>query len=247
MLMPVGPTAIQLLRNLPLFSHARSEDLDALASRVRRVEAKRKTVLYRQGERCEGFHVVVYGRIKMSLLSSDGMDKPVQLIGPGGCFGDITMLNGEGYFFNVQALEDSLFFYVPREALVELIERDSGFAMAMLCSLASRVKGIVDDIESSSFRPPVQRLAGYLLRQLPLAGGAQMAQIQLPICKNVVAGYLSLTPETLSRCFKDLNALGLVAVDGPSVVIHDIAGLRAFTSGPRQNLRSYLGGRVRAA
>ncbi|MEF7612449.1 Crp/Fnr family transcriptional regulator [Aquincola sp. MAHUQ-54] len=227
MLMPTKATAAQLLRNVPLFSHARQEDLEALATQVCRVEAKRKEVLFRQGDRCDGFHVVVYGKIKMSLLSWHGTDRPIQLIGQGGCFGDITMLNGEGYFLNVQALEDSLFLYLPREAIVRLIERDSAFAMAMLRSLSSRVKGIVDDIESYSLQPPAQRLVHYLLRQLP-ADGLKTAQIELTLCKNVVAGHLNLTPETLSRCFKELTDGGLLAVAGRRLVIHDVDRLSAF-------------------
>lgn len=229
---PTQATLLQLLRNVPLFCHARDEDLETLAGKARRIRAKRKEILYRQGDPCDGFHVVVYGQIKMSLLSWQGADKPIQLIGQGGCFGDITMLNGEGYFLNVQALEDSLFLYLPREAIVQLIERNSAFAMAMLRSLSSRVKGIVDDIESYSLQPPTQRLVRYLLRLLP-SDGAKTAQIRLSICKNVVAGHLRLTPETLSRCFKELADARLVSVEGRSVLVHDVAELAAFLPATR--------------
>ncbi|APW40754.1 hypothetical protein RD110_16715 [Rhodoferax koreense] len=229
---PTQATLLQLLRNVPLFRHAGDEDLALLAAKARRVRARRKEVLYRQGDPCDGFHVVVYGQIKMSLLSWQGADKPIQLIGQGGCFGDITMLNGEGYFLNVQALEDSLFLYLPRDAIVQLIERNSAFAMAMLRSLSSRVKGIVDDIEAYSLQPPTLRLVRYLLRLVP-GDGAKTAQIRLSIRKNVVAGHLSLTPETLSRCFKELIAARLVAVEGSSVLVHDVAQLTAFLSAAR--------------
>lgn len=215
---------VQMLRAVPLFSHARDDDLCALAARVQRVQARRRQLLFRQGDRCEGFHVVVYGRIKMYLLSAQGAERPIQLIGPGGCFGDITMLTGDGYFMNVQALEDSLFLYLPREAIVDVIGHDSAFAMAMLRSLSSRVKGIVEDIGSYTMHPPRQRLVYFLLRQLPAHGG-NTASVELDVGKNVVAAHLNLTPETLSRCLKELSDEGIVAVQGRQVLVHDVERL----------------------
>lgn len=224
MLMLAREAVVGMLRVVPLFSRASDEDLDALAARVRRVSVRRRQLLFREGDACEGFHVVVYGRIKMYLLSSQGAERPIQLIGQGGCFGDITMLTGDRYFMNVQALEDSLLLYLPREAIVAVIERDSGFAMAMLQSLSMRVKGIVEDIGSYSMRPPLQRLVYFLLRQLPPHGG-NSARIELGFGKNVVAAHLNLTPETLSRCLKELVDDDIVSVAGRSLLVHDVERL----------------------
>lgn len=246
MQMPNKPTVVQLLRKVPLFTHTRAQDLELLADQVRRVEARRKEVLFRQGDPCEGFHIVVYGKIKMSLLSWQGEDRPIQIIGEGGRFGDITMLNGEGYFLNVQALEDSLFLYLPRAAIVALIERDSAFAMDMLRSLSSRVRGIVEDIESYSLQPPTQRLVRYLLRLLP-PGPAQSAQVELPVDKHVVAAHLNLTPETLSRCLRELVDGGLMTVAGRQLVIHSAERLGACLTGPQRPPRRQARMRARPA
>jgi CRP-like cAMP-binding protein len=222
-------SASQALKRLPLFSQARIADLELLARSAHKVYAKRKEILFNQGDPCEGFNVVVYGRVKMSLPTWVGGEKPVQIIEAGSSFGDITMFNGDSYFMNVQALEDSLFYYVPREAIMQLISNDPQFAMHMLGSLSSKVKSLVDDIESFTLQPPAARLITYLLRLLP-HDCAKTAKIELNMNKNIVAAQLNLTPETLSRYFKELMNKGLVTVEGRWVFVHDVDQLGVYLS-----------------
>lgn len=214
----------QLLGSVPLFQQAEAHYLERLARTVQRIYAERKKILFKQGDACDGFHVIVYGRIKMSLVAWNGVDKPIQLMGPGECFGDITMFNEQPYFLNVQTLEDSLLLYIPRQSIIELIEHDSRFALRMLASLAVRVRGMVDDIESFSLQPPAARLVTYLMRLLP-SNCMKTARIELTLNKNIVAAHLNLTPETLSRYFKELSQAGLVSVHGRTVQVHDVDAL----------------------
>lgn len=130
--------------------------------------------------------MLVSGKVKLSLVSSQGIDKPLDFVAPGGSFGDITMLLERPYYLTAQALEDSLLLYPPRNAIVQLIENDSRFAMRMLASLSMRMRNVVDDIESFSLQPPAARLVTYLLRLLP-PGSMTPAKIELSIHKNVVA------------------------------------------------------------
>lgn len=220
-------TILQILQTVPVFQQSRVVDLELLARSIKYHYAARKEIIYRQGDACDGFHVIVYGRIKMSLMSWNGADKPLQLMEAGCCFGDITMFNQQPYFMDVQALEDCALLYIPRKAIVELIERDSQFAMRMLGSLSSRVRGLIDDIESFSLQPPAARLVTYLLRLLP-ENCAKSARVDLSISKQVVAARLNLAPETLSRHFKELSDMGLVTVKGRTVLVHDVDKLGTF-------------------
>ena len=221
------PGIVQMLSRIPLFHQASEAELDALSRAVRRGWVSRKRIIHRQGDACDGFNVLVYGRVKMSLVSWKGVDKPIQLVEPGETFGDITMFNGQPYFLNVQALEDSLFLHVPREAIVKLIEHDSRFALRMMGSLAVRVRSLVGDIEAFSLQPPAARLVSYLMQLLP-ANCLRTARVELNMSKNMVAAHLNLRPETLSRYFKELTEIGLVTLEGRSVLVHDVDRLGTF-------------------
>lgn len=217
----------QLLKNLPLFQETSAEELDALTRAVRLVHVMRKRVVFKKGDICDGFHVVVYGKVMLSLVSAQGLDKPLQFVEPGGSFGDITMLLERPYYLTAQVMEDCLLAFVPRQAILQLIEHDSRFALRMLASLSLRMRSVVDDIESFSLQPPAARLVTYLMRLLP-PGSMASAKIELTINKNVVAAHLNLTPETLSRYFKELTDRGLVTLEGRSVLVHDIDRLGVY-------------------
>ena len=227
----------QMLRKLPLFQSAKEADLDAVASLARLDSLPRKGILFKRGDPCSGFHVIAYGRLMLSLVSSQGIEKPLQVAEPGDSLGDITMFLERPYYLTAEALEDSLLVYVSRQAIMELIERDGHFALRMLASLSLRMRMVVDDMESFLLQPPASRLAIYLLRLVP-PGIVKEAHIELTIKKSVVAAQLNLTPATLSRYFKELSDGGLITLKGRSVLIHDIEKLGEYLAGKSKPTKS---------
>ncbi len=226
-------SVFRLLRRVPLFQNIDHRSLRALAGRAERLEASAKQMIFREGDRCTGMHIVVYGRIKISLIGWNGAGKPIQIVGPGGGFGDITMFLGDPYYRYVQAIEDSLLIHLPLSAMQAVIRQDGDFAMQLLTNLAEKVRGLVQDIESFSLQPPAARLITYLLRMLPPKAGPMPVVVKLEITKTTIAAQLNVTPETLSRQFKELSDLGLVSVKGRTVTVFDVEKLGNIISGRR--------------
>jgi CRP-like cAMP-binding protein len=87
--MPTTPIKIQsFLGNLPLFRELGAEEIDRLAKGTRESHIPRGQVLFRRGDRCEGFHVIVYGQIKLAFNAADGAEKVVEIMGPGQSFSE---------------------------------------------------------------------------------------------------------------------------------------------------------------
>ena len=71
-------------------------------------------------------------------------------------------------------------------------------------------------------------MIGYLLSACadgPQGDGAPR-QVILSAGKSVIASRLNMTPEHFSRVLHDLTAAGLIMVEGKSVQIPDLGGLR---------------------
>jgi hypothetical protein len=77
------------------------------------------------------------------------------------------MFAGKHYIINAQALTDSLLLTVSKAAVLSEIERDSRFAMRMLAGISRRLHGLVHDVEAYALHSGLQRVIGYLLRDLP--------------------------------------------------------------------------------
>ena len=228
--MPSTPIKVQtFLANLPLFKELAPEELARIALGTREQHAARGEVLFHKGDPCEGFHMVVYGHVKLAFTSASGNEKVVELIGPGQSFGEALMFMQKPYVVYAQALADTLLLHIAKSVVFDEIEREPGFARKMIAGLSRRLHGLVSDLEAYTLHSGMQRVIGYLLRADPASeSAAKTAQLTLPTSKGIIASRLNLTPEHFSRILHELTAADLIAVDGRTVTILDLERLRAY-------------------
>jgi CRP-like cAMP-binding protein len=218
-----------LLGNLPLFKEIAPEEIERIGRGTRVLQVERSQMLFNRGDPCEGFHLVVYGQIKLAFSSPQGVDKVIEIIGPGMSFGEAVMFLAEPYPVYAQALSDCLLLYVGKQLVFEELQRNPQFARRMLGGLSRRLHGLVSDVEAYTLRSGAQRVIGYLLRDMRLQTPQDnTAEVTLPIGKGVIASRLNLTPQHFSRILRDLIAQGLIEVAGRKVRIVDLERLRAF-------------------
>lgn len=223
--MTTGKVRVQdFLGRLPLFNEVSETELDRLAAGTTEVKVSRGEMIFRRGDPCLGQHSVVYGQVKLLLVSPTGGEKVVRLIGPGDSFGEALMFLSKDYVVSAQALVDSLLLHVSKAAIMREIESDSRFACKMLASLSLRLRSLMSDVEAYSLRSGTDRVVTYLLQH-----GCEQddCSFRLETSKTVIASRLNLTPEHFSRILHDLAAKGLIIVKGRDIVIPDWAALQS--------------------
>jgi len=220
----------RFLAVLPLFSDIGNAERERLAQGCQLRRFERGDMVFRVGEPCDAFHVVVVGQVKLFVVSPAGQEKVIELVSPGASFAEALMFLGKPCMVNAQALADTLLLSVHRDAVVAELELDSRFAMRMLAGLSRRLHGLVHDVQAYALQSGVQRVVGYLLRDQALEDGhADVARtVSLPVSKATVASRLSLTPEYFSRVLRELEAAGLIAVDKRDIRILDSKQLAAY-------------------
>jgi CRP-like cAMP-binding protein len=218
----------EFLKSLPLFRDLAPEELDRIAAGTAQVRAPGGTILFRRGEPCVGFHVIVYGQVKLAFSGADGAEKVLEILGPGSSFGEAVMFLDKPYVVLAETLADSLLLAVGKHAIFAELERNPKLARKMLAGLAQRLHGLVHDLEAHTLRSATQRVIGYLLRDLPPGRAGGPLEVELATSKGVLASRLDITREHLSRIFHELAAGGLIEVRGRTIRILDLAGLRAF-------------------
>jgi CRP/FNR family transcriptional regulator, dissimilatory nitrate respiration regulator len=220
----------RFLALLPLFSDIGVAERDRLAQGCQLRRFERGEMVFRVGEPCESFHVVVVGQVKLFVISPAGQEKVIELVSPGASFAEALMFLGKPCMVNAQALADALLLTVQRDAVVTELEMDSRFAMRMLAGLSRRLHGLVQDVQANALQSGVQRVVGYLLRDQVLDNGHadEARTVSLPVSKATVASRLSLTPEYFSRVLRELEAAGLIAVDKRDIRILDSKQLAAY-------------------
>jgi cAMP-binding proteins - catabolite gene activator and regulatory subunit of cAMP-dependent protein kinases len=210
------------LSALPLFHDVAPTELVRLAGGCTLRRFNRGQTIFRVGDPCEEFHVTVMGQVKLFALSSNGQEKVIEIIGPGGTFAEALMFTGRPYIVTAQALTDALVLSVAKAVVMSEIENDPRFCLRMLAGISRRLHGLVRDVEDYTLSSGAQRIIGYLLRDVGEAaekhGGVT---VSLPVSKATIASRLSLTPEYFSRVLHELEEEGLIEIDRREIRISD--------------------------
>ena len=216
-----------LLTHIPLFEGLAPEEITRIARSTREIHATKDDILFHKGDPCSGFHLLVYGQMKLAFTSQQGSEKVVEILQQGQSFGEAIMFMEKPYIVFAQALTDSLLLHVSKQAVFDELARDHALCRKMLAGMAMRLHQLMNDFESYSLHSGKQRIIGYLLRELPEAeaNGSPVA-VTLPANKGVIASRLNLTQEHFSRILHELTGLGLIVVEGRKIHIPSVANLR---------------------
>jgi CRP-like cAMP-binding protein len=189
-------------------------------------------MVFHVGEPCDAFHAVVLGQVKLFVTSSSGNEKIIELIGPGQSFAEAMMFLGMPCILNSQALIDTLLLTISKQSVVSEIERDPRFSMHMLAGISRRLHGLIRDVEGYALHNGMQRLIGYLLRDVQEIHSEHhgVVTISLPVTKATIASRLSLTPEYFSRVLHELETEGLIEIDKREIRILDVPRLANYGS-----------------
>lgn len=204
-----------------MFSALPDEDLRQLASLAAPRRYPKRTAVFREGERADGFFVVAAGNVKVFKLSEEGKEQVLHVLDPGQTFAEAVIFEGGVYPAHAETLSDAELLFLPRRPFLELLERHPKVAVRMLASLSRWLKRMTDLVESLSLRDVETRLVFFLSEELKSRGIAPKdgASLELPVSKNVLAARLGTVPETFSRTLKKLQDEGVIAVRGKQIRI----------------------------
>lgn len=221
---------LDFLAHAPIFRGLSPDDLARIAAGTREVNAERGRILFQRGDACVGFHLVVFGQVKLAVGTASGAEKVIDILGPGRSFGEAVMFTGNPYPVTATTLGDALLLHVARNPLFAELDRDPQLARRMLAGLSMRLHMLVKDVEALTLHSATQRVIGYLARLEDDGHGDGPGCVTLPAQKSLVASRLNLTPEYFSRILHDLAGEGLIRIDGRRIEIVDSDGLRAHGS-----------------
>jgi len=214
-----------LLAHVPLFNGLEADEIARLARGSREITATRGDILFHKGDTPTGFHLIVYGQIKLAFTSPEGGEKVVDIVGQGQTFGEAVMFMDKPFMVYAQALADSLLLHISKNAILDELDKDPKLGRKMIAGLSMRLHHLINDVESYSLHSGRQRIIGYLLREYP-NGGERSVTVTLPTNKGVIASRLNLTQEHFSRILHELSEKGLIVVEGRKIHIPDVEKLR---------------------
>ena len=215
------------LAQVPLFSSLKDDEISRIARGTREFGVSRGDILFHKGDASNGFHLVIYGQIKLAFSASNGSEKVVDIMSTGQTFGEAVMFMEKPYMVYAQALSDARLLHISKTAILDELERDPKLGRKMIAALSMRLHHLITDVESYSLHSGRQRIIGYLLRDT-MGDDLKSLSVTLPTSKGIIASRLNLTQEHFSRILHELSENGLIIVEGRKINIPDVGKLRVY-------------------
>lgn len=213
------------IRHLPLFRDMLQAQFEALMQGAYAQNFPAGVELIRQGDPADFLHIVVEGAVEL-FGELDGTTCTMAVVEPVGTFILAACIKDAPYLMSARTLDRSRVIMIPASDLRAVFRRDPEFAVSVITELAACYRAVVRHAKGLKLRTSRQRVAAHMLRLARKNAVIPPGPFDLTVEKRVIASYLGMTPENLSRTLKSLEADGL-SIAGSTVRITDHARLAA--------------------
>lgn len=189
---------------------------------------RRGEVLFEEGTRCSGLHIIAEGSIEVRQISVHGREHVFHTEGPGATLGEAPLFDRGGYLASAVALTPARVLFLPRADLLALCERHPPVALAMLEALAHRLRHFAEIATDLAFRPVIGRVARYIVSAASESG---RPELDLALTQTQLAARLGTVRELVARALAQLERNGVISRRGSRVVVRDPARLDAIARG----------------
>ena len=218
----------QILRAHHLFEPLNEEQMDELMSTSQLLSVDKGAPLFRQGDPATAFYFVISGSVKIYRLTPDGQEKVFDVIGERQAFAEAMMLmDTPNYVACAEAIGPTQLYKLSSHTYMQLLLNNNRLAFALIGRLSVRLHQRLNEIESLSLKNATHRVVRYLLTQMtPLQ--TTVSSFELPMAKQLIAGHLSIQPETFSRIIRRLTDEHIISQDGRLISVLDPQRLQKF-------------------
>lgn len=216
----------QLIRDVPLLARLPGEDLEVLALRGKERMFAEGAVVFRQGDAGDSLHVIMHGRVRISVSSAQGNEATLGFIDRGDCFGDMAILDGGARTATATAVAPTRTFVVTRDDFVAWLMERPAAAIALLETLSLRLRQTDEALTDLSFLDLPHRLAK---RLTALAEGNPVSRGRIQITQSELASLLSVSRESVNKQINIFQREGLLTLTRGHVTVLDPRALRQIS------------------
>lgn len=172
---------------------------------------RKGSVLFEEGASPNGVFIIVEGRVKTSLTSSDGRTLMVGFFGPGSVLGIAANVLRRPYEATAEATTATKAIFISRQELIAEIQR-YGIAAWQIAQLVSEnyffVMGKLGAVQLSESVP--QSIARLLLGIIAHNSVHDGDSVQLGLSQEAIAQMVGVSRETVSRTISKLQKEGVL-------------------------------------
>jgi CRP/FNR family cyclic AMP-dependent transcriptional regulator len=221
------PIANMKTKLKPLFDPAAF--LNKVGKGKTRSDYRKNQKVFAQGDPAESIFYVQKGRVKLTVVSKDGKEAVIAILGPGDFFGEGCLAGQLQRMSTASAISESSVTRLAKSGVIKALRDDPAFSEQFLHHLLTRNIRIEEDLVDQLFNSSEKRLARVLLLLANFGKEGKPEPVIPKMSQETLAEIVGTTRSRISFFMNKFRKLGFIEYNGTlevhssllSVILHD--------------------------
>lgn len=214
-----------LFRKFALFAELDDLELSAIAAVAKSRHYGKDDVVFHADESGDVFCLIQSGQVKVTMISPEGKEIILSLLGPGDFFGEMSLLDNEPRSATVIATESLEIATIWRSDFLQILCENFSITKKVLAELSRRLRNASNRIESLATMDVYGRLARFFL-DLAKTNGKVLESGYVAVTRpthQAIANMIGTSRETVSRLIHELMKQNLLLSEGKTIYLRKSA------------------------
>ena len=191
-------------------------------------------IVYAQGDLADSVFYIQSGKVKKIVISEQGKEAVVALLGTGDFFGEGCMGGETLRLATVSAMTDCVIVRMLKETIIRMLHEEPAFSELFIAHLLARNGRVEEDLVDQLFNSSEKRLARTLLILANFGKDGDPEPVLPKISQETLAEMIGTTRSRVSAFMNKFRQLGLISYNGHievhrsllNVVLHEKPQIR---------------------
>jgi CRP/FNR family transcriptional regulator, cyclic AMP receptor protein len=190
----------------------------------------RGVVLFHHGDDPGAVAAILAGRVKLVVPGPQGKEVMLGLAGPGDVLGDVAALDGRPRSATAQAMDPVRALLVSRAPFVRFVAERPTVALAVMRSLAGRLRGADAQRMEFAAHDVVGRVARRIVDLCEQHGEPHQRGVLtgVALSQDELAAWTASSREAVAKALQILRRLGWIETHRRHIVVRDLDSLRDY-------------------
>ena len=211
-----------LIRNVPLFSLLRDDQLVLLTQVLLRKPYPKNSTVVAAGDPADALYIVISGRLKVLMSDKEGKEVILAILNQGDFFGEMGLIDQAPRSATVVAIDSCELLTMTRADFTKCLQKNFDLTMNVILGLVKRLREADRKIGSLALMDVCGRVARLLMEMAETVDG-QKVVTKLP--KQQIAKMVGATREMVTRVMKEMETGGHIEVRAKQILLRDSLAL----------------------
>jgi CRP-like cAMP-binding protein len=212
-------------RRFALFAELDERELASIAAVAKTRRYAKDDVIFHADESGDVFCLIKEGQVKVTMISPEGKEIILSLLGTGEFFGEMALIEDEPRSATVVATEPLELVTIWRSDFLQILAENFSITKKVLMEMSHRLRNASNRIESLATMDVYGRLARFFL-DLAREQGKSLDNGYVAVTRpthQAIANMIGTSRETVSRLIHDLMRQNLLLSEGKTIYLRKSA------------------------